>query len=505
MKKILTMIVILLMVSLLVACGPSGEPPENFDALIKMLERDIPNVINDDFDLPNYPGTSITWRFQNAVLTNRFQYLAPMFDYEAELSAEVRLHGETRVIPFLVKVIAPESGLNRNKLELRLPINFNQLTKEDYVNAEVKLTTSINGLDTVVYESINAEIRGRGNSTWNMPKKPFRLRLESATSLLDMPSARSYVLLAEYADKSLLRNTIVHKFTTMLEHLEHKITTRAVDVYINGIYQGVYTMTEQVEVRSSKLNIDTNPNLIDTGYFIELDRRYDTSSGRAWFTISGVPYEIKEPDAREDTFQQAHTDFIRNYMIAAQHALINQQGYENYIDVDNWIDHFIVHELFKNVDVGFSSVFIYRHPGGRLKFGPIWDFDLAIGNADYIDWGVENFYGMFPDKNPWFHLMMNIPEVRERFRLRYIEIYTQYIPELLRGVHILADGLSSMATRNFLVWDIMGFWVWPNTPPMLEARTFFEQVDFVYRYIDERSQWLYQAVHSTNYQNGRFR
>jgi hypothetical protein len=505
MKKTMILTNILITLFLVVSCGPSGEPPQNYDELLSWLERDVPIVINDDFELPKYPGTSIEWTFQNLVLDQKFDYRPPFIDYEAQLIATIKFQGETKVVPFFVQVIAPESGLNKNRIELTLPIQLSQLTKETYVSAEVVLRTTMNGVETIAYESINAEIRGRGNSSWGMPKKPFRLRLESATSLLGMPNARSYVFLAEYADKSLLRNTIVHKFSSMLEHLEHTITTRAIDVYINGAYQGVYVMTEQVEVRKSKLDIDTNPNFIDTGYFIELDRRFETDGGRAWFTVSGVPYEIKEPDAREDTFQQAHTTFIRNLMIQAEQALIRQDNYEDYVDIDNWIDYFIVQELFKNVDVGFSSVFMYRQPGGRLKFGPLWDFDLAIGNADYIDWGAENFYGMAQDKNPWFHLMMNIPEVRERFRLRYLQVYTQYVPEILETVLVLADGLEAMATRNFFIWNILGFWVWPNTPPMLEARTFREQVDFVYEYIDERSQWMYQAVHSTNYRNGVFR
>jgi spore coat protein CotH len=86
-------------------------------------------------------------------------------------------------------------------------------------------------------------------------------------------------------------------------------------------------------------------------------------------------------------------------LIATKIAIEQQDGYEDLIDLDNWIDYFIIQEFVKNVDVGWSSVYMYKEPQGKLKFGPVWDFDLAYGNADYIDYGPENWYGMREYKN----------------------------------------------------------------------------------------------------------
>ena len=356
-------------------------------------------------------------------------------------------------------------------------------------------------------QTAEVEMRGRGNSTWSMPKKPYRIRFNEAVSLLDMPEARNYVLLAEYADKSLFRNTVVHKFSSLLESLDHTITTRVVELYLNDQYQGLYILTEHVELAPEKLFFESTPGEIDTGYFLEMDQRFfekGNVDGVDGIVVAGVPYEIVRPSTSNRRYIPEQTAFIRDYFIAMEQALSNRTNYEDYIDLENWIDFFIVQELFKNVDVGWSSIFIYKKAGDVVRLGPLWDFDLAMGNADYIDYAPEHWYGMRRTKNRWFQLMMDIPEVREQFKERYIEIYQTILPDFLESLPPMFEAKIPLAQRNFERWPILGEYVWPNPPGMLTKSTVEHQHDYLLNFIIRRAYWMYKEVQTSAFTQGRF-
>jgi hypothetical protein len=226
--------------------------------------------------------------------------------------------------------------------------------------------------------------------------------------------------------------------------------------------------------------------------------------GFDWIVVRSIPYEVKEPDPEDALYTANHAIYIFEYMIEVENALIAKSGYEGLIDVNNWIDHFIIHELVKNVDVGWSSVFMYKEKDGPLKYGPLWDFDLAIGNADYIDYGPENFYGMRRYKNRMFKLMMEIPEIRTQFTIRYRDFYDNILPEIFELIPVLGESIKPLAQLNFSKWDIMGSYVWPNPWEMWTLETHEEQVDYVTHYLSVRSVWLYHAVDTNAYRNGQF-
>lgn len=502
-RKVCVLSIVLFWTFFLMACGESGE----FDDIVSHIRERLPRRVNADFMLPQSDEATISWRHEGEVLGDRFVYESPFFVTDTELEATIRTGFSKETVRYPVTLVPLESAENDNRIEIDLPISLNQLTRETYVDADVRVYTKRNGVDVLEHETGDVHVRGRGNSTWVMPKKPIRIRFEDKTSILGMPKAKKYVLLAEYSDKSLLRNTLVHKFTGLLEHIEHTLSTRAVELYVNGFYEGVYTLTEQVEIYDSKLSVDINPDVIDTGYFLELDHRFyenNEQEGREWFLIEGIPYQVKEPEMEDPRYTMSHRDFIRNILLEVEDALIEKEGYEDVIDLDNWIDFFIVQELFKNVDVGYSSVFIYRHPAGKIRLGPLWDFDLSIGNADYIDYGPENFYGMLPLKNRWFQLMMDIPDVRERFRVRYKDVYREAVSPLLKSIPYLGLAMEGKAERNFERWDILGHYVWPNPQPVVQIDTYDGQVRYVRDYLTDRSLWLYYAIDKDRYQRGLF-
>lgn len=510
-KRILVFITLISLMTGLYGCFNDRDDNDyvdyqQFTVIHNEINDALPLYFNQDILLPQFDDAEVTWKIDDQSMTTILLYQPPIINKETEVHVDITIDDTTISYTFPMIVLAPDSALNQNVMRIEVDIPIEHVTKETYRNAAVHVDSVVNGELHTVFENNQVEIRGRGNSTWGMPKKPYRLKFADDVSILGMPAARNYVLLAEYADKSLLRNTIAYKFSGMLENIEHAASTRVVEVYFNGAYHGVYTLTEHMEVHENKLFIGSNPGHHNTGYFMELDQRFDQHGkevGVDGIRVAGIPYVFKEPTPHDDLTSR-QVEFMDNYIRVMENTLIHKDGYEYYMDVDNFIDYFIVQELFKNVDVGWGSVFFYKRPNEVLRMGPIWDFDLAMGNANYIDYGPENWYGMRNHKNRWFQLMMGIPDIRDRFKARYIELYSHEIPLLLEAVGQLGNAMIPLAERNFTRWDRLGHYDWPNPHEMVEATTYQEQVDYLYHYIKARADWMYYAVQSENYAQGIF-
>lgn len=520
MKKLIMVLMMLSLSLLLIACEefldtPLVPTPDHSDTLLDIkadvLEA-LPNIINRDFNLPYVEGYDISYMEYDILHEGMYKHHSPLYDQTS--SFQIRIEKDDQHIEFehSFTKLSYESGRNETKIYLDLPISINDLHdnhKEVYTSANVRVDSNINGTYQTELLTDAAQLRGRGNSTWfTFPKKPYRLRFDKNTSILGMPEAKNYVLLAEYSDKSLMRNVITQKMVSMMTELPYALQTRFVELYVNEEYRGVYVLTEHVETHPNKFFFETVPGVIDTGYFLEMDQRLrdqGATQGIEWFFVSDVPYEIKEPDPLDPLFLPGQLSYIRNYIQEAIATLRNDTNYENYIDVDNFIAHFIVHEFVKNVDVGWSSVFMYKAAGEKLKYGPLWDFDLAFGNADYIDYGPENFYGMRPTKNQFFIAMMQIPDIRVQFRLAYFDFYFDIVPKILEMIDPLAESLEDMAERNFNRWPILNDeYLWPNPWEMREIHTYRGQVQYVSDFIEHRSLWLLDAIQTPEYDEGNF-
>ncbi len=511
MKKLSVLLLLILSLFLLSSCEGFLDNTDYTDVILELVETlddELPRMVNMDYVLPKHDGFNITWKVDDIEVEDQIQYERPFYDQEKVLEFTIK-KGKTELsFEHAFTLVSPESGLNFNKIYLTLPVSLYQVNKEDYVDAEVKVETVMNGEVTTELETNEAKLRGRGNSTWWLAdKKPYRLRFDNNTSILGMPAAKNYVLLAEYSDKSFIRNAVVQKMVSLMDNLPYALEVRYVELYVNEEYRGLYVLTEQVEVHKNKFNLESTPGTLNTGYFLEMDQRFydqNIDPGYDWIVVRSIPYEIKEPDPEDPLYTENHATYIFEYMIEVENALIAKSGYEGLIDINNWIDHFIIHELVKNVDVGWSSVFMYKERDGVLKYGPLWDFDLAIGNADYIEYGPENFYGMRLYKNRMFKLMMDIPEIRTQFAIRYRDFYDNVLPEIFDLIPVLGESIKPLAQINFSKWNIMGSYVWPNPWEVWTLTTHEEQVNYVTNYLSARSVWLYHAVDTNAYRNGQF-
>ncbi|MCL2531748.1 MAG: CotH kinase family protein [Oscillospiraceae bacterium] len=365
------------------------------------------------------------------------------------------------------------------------------------------------------FADATGRIRGRGNSTWwDLPgKRPLRFTLTSAQPMLGSANAhRNWILLADHADMSLLRNYITLHIGRQLNGLYWTPSARSVHLYVNGQYQGVYLLTEEREVGPGRARLSAHADPTISEYFLELDWRlfrngtegedfFRINTSRAGYSgssIANVPnrdslYEIRWPDATPERMEYARAFIervsraIRSRDFAAISAVL---------DINSMADFMIMQELTRNPDAGFSSWFMQIRGQGdnrRLYMGPLWDFDITYGNW-YAD---RSPYGLFlSGQHYWFQNLMQVRQFRTVLSQRFDTMAHPAITASTNHVRQLATRYQSCFARNFTRHPILGTAVWPNrTPPQMVAlNSHAAHVDFLLDFITRRANYMRRAL-----------
>lgn len=233
---------------------------------------------------------------------------------------------------------------------------------------------------TVAYQAGNVAVKARGHSTFNKPKKPYTFRLQEEKGLLGMRPDKRWILLANFMDHSNIRNSLAFAISRQTS-LDWTPDGRFVDVVLNGKLQGCYYLTESVEVEPQRLNLDQT-----NGFLVEGD---DYDDGSTFYTsIRNLPLHVRFPEnvsaARQTSIEQRFNEIERLLYkgTPADPAVL----YRKYIDLNSFIDWWLVHELAQNAEPnGPRSCYFHDNGDGRLRMGPVWDFDLA-----FITVGLDN-------------------------------------------------------------------------------------------------------------------
>ncbi|RVU02731.1 hypothetical protein EOD41_01975 [Mucilaginibacter limnophilus] len=364
------------------------------------------------------------------------------------------------------------------------------VSKDNYVTGTLVINPNADFEQTK--NNISLQIKGRGNSTWTMPKKPYRLKFDSKASVLGLPEAKNWVLLANYSDKTLLRTSIAFDLGAKLGG-DFTPKGRHVEVVMNGEYLGSYLLTSQVEVHENRINIkeldedDNSADKITGGYLLEWDERLDEA---VWFRteIANAPFTIKSPEDITD----AQLAYIKGYIQDTENTLFSDNfkdpvnGYVKYINVDSFINWYIVQELMKNQDaMSFSSIYFYKDRGGKLSMGPLWDFDLAAGNVDYSD--AVNPTGWWIRSGPWFGRLFQDPVFRTKVKTRWNAIKGKELAGINASIDSTVNYINLSQQQNFVKWPILNQKVWPNPVVM---GTYPKEVDRVKTWLAQRAAWL---------------
>lgn len=336
-------------------------------------------------------------------------------------------------------------------------------------------------------------VRGRGNASWDFPKKPYRLKFQSKQSPLGAPaSAKKWTLISNYGDKSLMRNVLAFEVSRRVG-LSYTPFCHPVDVIINGEYRGSYHLCDQVEAASGRVEAKD-------GYLIEIDA-YAYKESSMFNSNRGIPVTIKHPD--EDDITSAQHNFIRNYFNQMEAAAFasnytdQTSGYRKYLDLDSFLKNFIVGEFAGNTDT-YWSVYMYKDDSdGKLYTGPIWDYDLAFENdkrtypinnlTDYI-YAQRGSVASESVRSMVTRIVKNDTAAKQRLREIWAEARSEGgLDDLTDMVDEMEEMLEESQELNFKRWNILDQMVHENYQAL---GSYSKEVGTVRTYITKRLESL---------------
>lgn len=295
------------------------------------------------------------------------------------------------------------------------------------------------------------KVKGRGNATWKYPKKPFNIKLNKKEKVLDMPKHKRWSFLANYSDRTLLRNHVTFHLGNIADNLEWTPKNQFVEVIFNGEYQGNFQVCEQIRVDKNRVNIkemtneDIEEDNITGGYLLEYDSYYDEIN-RFRSTINNWPVNIKSPD--EEVLNTLQLDYIKKYTNKIEHLMSENEFvllYDEYLDIKSFIDYWMIQTLVGNRELNtIHSVYCYKDRGNKLHAGPLWDFD-------YSTFTVDSEYN---NKNAvWYKYLFQDPIFKENVKMRFSElkpIFTTIPQYIEKQAAILTPSVES----NWEIWTI---------------------------------------------------
>lgn len=324
-------------------------------------------------------------------------------------------------------------------------------SKENYVKASLRLDGA------GVYENYegNTSIKGRGNSTWFYPKKPYRLKLDTKAPLLGLSAEKDWILLANYLDGSLMLNAVALKMGRLLDmpYTNHIIP---VDVTLNGVFLGNYMFTEQKEVEDNRINVG------DSGVLLEMDVNYDEN----WKFMSkfySLPVMIQYPDLDKSPKDEADRQFAK---IKSEFETFEQligdvtfpnNNYLDYLDADALVTYFLIYDFTRNGEINHpKSTYLYKHKGGKYMMGPIWDFDWAYGydgNGSYFNAPSLPLFETGSIKGAvFFRKFLQDPQIRSLYRQKWNKFKTEKLSQLLTYIDDYAKIIKDSYQKNYDIW-----------------------------------------------------
>lgn len=367
-------------------------------------------------------------------------------------------------------------------------------------------------------------IEKRGSSSQGFPKKQYALETRKPdgsnnnVSIFGMPSENDWVLYAPYSDKSLMRNVLTFKLGNDLGGYASR--TRFCEVVLNGEYQGLYVWMEKIKRDNGRVAItklepeDISGDALTGGYVIKIDKTTGASIG-GWISPflphSGgwqeTLYQFHHPDVDDLVPQQEA--YIEDYITQFETMMDGSDythpflGYYDRLDMDSAIDFLIINEISKNVDGYRLSSFLYKDRDsvdGRLVIGPLWDFNLAFGNADYyngsgINGWQHEFYQQGDGALPpfWWDRLWADPVFRNRLSERWLALRqtTLHTDSIFAFMDDTYQEINEARIRNFQKWQILGHYVWPNN---FVGQTYDEEFDYMKNWIRDRINWVHTRL-----------
>lgn len=359
-----------------------------------------------------------------------------------------------------------------------------------------------------------SRIEIRGSSSQFFPKKGYSFHLiredgsNRKESLLGMPEEHNWVLHGPYSDKSLMRNALA--YASARDMGDYAPRTRFIELFQhdgNGPlsashYQGVYLLVERIKIAPGRLELEelegyhADEPEVTGGYIFKKDRLNIGESGLA--LPRGNHYAFVRP--QEDRITLEQRNWLRDYLILVDEAIMGpgfldpQIGYREYLDVRTFIDYHLHTELHKQIDGFRLSTFLHKDRSGKLRLGPVWDYNLSWGNANYHSgWNPVGWYHELITSQEyldgWFNQLFKDPVFGRQYRQRWRELRAHVFSEdqLIGRLREMENLLTEASVRNFQRWPVLGQYVWPN---WFIAATYAAEIDWMETWMLQRLAWM---------------
>lgn len=299
-----------------------------------------------------------------------------------------------------------------------------------------------------------------------------------------MPSHKRWVLLANYYDKTALRNIISFYLGEKYTDLDYTPRMRFVELFMNDIYLGTYQLGEQIKVDKNRVDVT------DNGYLLEVDAKPDTED-ITFKSPLGLIFNVKEPEIKMGSKEY---DYIKQFVIDAENALYGknflnkENGYQKFLDVYSFVDWYLINEITKNNDaIFYTSCYMNMAPNGKLKMGPLWDFDIALGNINYNDNNLPE--GFWVKESVWISRLFEDAEFVALVKKRYVEI-RNYETDIMQFINENANKLQWSVVENNAKWGTLYETTWPNYAIW---GSYNNEVQYLKNWLHKRFEWLDKA------------
>jgi hypothetical protein len=343
-------------------------------------------------------------------------------------------------------------------------------------------------------------IERRGQSSQRFPKKTWGIELRDRkgdnrnVALLGMPADDDWILYAGYNDKTLMRNVLAYETARRLGRYASR--TRFVEVSLNGRYHGVYVLMEQLKLHDRRIDLPEPAQLLEWTFGWQARQK-----GRSFrLPVSGYHLLFEDPE-RSDLSRKRRAA-VRASVAAAERSIHANdfrdptRGWRAHIDEAATVDYLLLNELFKNQDAFHASTYLARGAGGKWQLGPVWDFDISMGNSDYGPSSVLE--GSMLDRRSWAGRLYRDPALVDAIARRWRALRAAGLRRAVLGSvgrHAARLTRTGAAGRNFRRWPVLGTRVWPNPPEAVRRTSYADEVAALRSWLTRRIAWMDTHVH----------
>ena len=428
----------------------------------------------------------------------------------------------------LASPLSAQEALTASHLPIVLIETDGPIPDEPKVRARMRVVDNASGLNRATdppsgYDGwVGIEVRGATSQLF--PKKQYALETREASgenrnaSLLGMPSENDWILHAPYADKTLVRNVVAYRLARRMGRYASR--TRFCEVVLNGEYQGVYVLLESIKRDRSRVDIarlrpdETSGDDLTGGYIVKVDKQAGGEQG-GWLSPFPPPYphprqvrwQFHDPRPSEVVPEQAA--YIERVVTDFERAVLSDdyedpaRGFLPHVDLASFVDYVLHTEVTKNIDGYRASAYLHKDKdsrGGRLRAGPVWDFNLAMGNASFggggshrgfqFDWDARGDGEPIPF---WWGRMVRSAPFRAALIPRWAELRAGPLhPDSLDAlVNEAVAEIGEARVRDLERWGTEGRHVWGNA---YVGEIYEDDVRYLKDYLRRRAAWLDRAL-----------